>query len=186
MIRSRKINKGRQPWTQGVPGTQVKKRSSSWRIAVVTLDLTGQISSWNAAAQTLLGYKAEYMVGGSMAPVIPEKFRARHVAGFHAAMDSGMLQHGGRAGRVKATTADGRVIDLAMTLGLLKHPGGTALGAVAVLRPLVDVESFVYSVSKPIGQLEIAGNCSIANDGRRALDWCRALPRSFRCSASSG
>jgi PAS domain S-box-containing protein len=108
--------------------------------AVVTLDLAGKISSWNAAAQKLLGYKAENMVGGSMAPVIPEEFRARHVAGFHTAMDSGTLQHGGRAGHVRATTADGRVIDLAMTLGLLKHPDDTSLGAVAV--PLVDVESF--------------------------------------------
>jgi len=82
------------------------------------------------------------MVGGSMVPVIPEEFRARHVAGFHAAIDSGTLKHEGRAGHVRATTVDGRVIDLAMTLGLLKHPDGTAAGAVAVLRPLVDVEPF--------------------------------------------
>jgi PAS domain S-box-containing protein len=110
--------------------------------AVVTLDVTGKLSSWNAAAQNLLGYTAENMVGGSMVPVIPEEFRARHVAGFHAAIDSGTLKHGGRAGHVKATTADGRLIDLAMTLGLLKHPDGTAFGAVAVLRPLVEVEPF--------------------------------------------
>jgi PAS domain S-box-containing protein len=110
--------------------------------AVVTLDLTGTISSWNAGAERLLGYTAENMVDGTMVPVIPEEFRARHVAGFHAAIDSGTLQHGGRAGHVKATTADGRVLDLAMTLGLLKHADGTASGAVAVLRPLVDVEPF--------------------------------------------
>ncbi len=110
--------------------------------AVVTLDQTGKISSWNAAAQALLGYSAKSMVGGSMVPVIPEEFRARHVAGFHAAIDSGTLQHHGHAGHVKATTADGRVIDLAMTLGLLKHPDGSSFGAVAVLRPLVDVEPF--------------------------------------------
>ncbi|MGC2169675.1 MAG: PAS domain-containing protein [Acidimicrobiales bacterium] len=110
--------------------------------AVVTLDVTGKISSWNPAAQSLLGHTSESMVGGSMVPVIPEEFRARHVAGFHAAIDSGTLKHGGRAGHVRATTADGRVIDLAMTLGLLKHPDGTAAGAVAVLRPLVDVEPF--------------------------------------------
>ena len=110
--------------------------------AVITLDVTGKISSWNPGAQLLLGYTAESMVGGSMVPVIPEEFRARHVAGFHAAIDSGTLKHEGRAGHVRATTADGRLIDLAMTLGLLKHPDGTAAGAVAVLRPLVDVEPF--------------------------------------------
>ncbi len=110
--------------------------------AVVTLDSTGKISSWNDGAQRLLGYTAESMVGGSMVPVIPEEFRARHVAGFHAALDSGQLKHEGHAGHVRATTADGRVIDLAMTLGLLTHSDGTAIGAVAVLRPLVDVEPF--------------------------------------------
>ncbi|MGC2484731.1 MAG: PAS domain S-box protein [Acidimicrobiales bacterium] len=110
--------------------------------AVVTLDESGKISSWNPAAQSLLGYTSETMVGGSMVPVIPEEFRARHVAGFHAALGSGTLQHGGRAGHVRATTADGRVIDLAMTLGLLRRSDGTAEGAVAVLRPLVDVEPF--------------------------------------------
>jgi PAS domain S-box-containing protein len=109
---------------------------------VVTLDLTGKISSWNSAAQSLLGYTSESMVGGSMVPVILEEFVARHTAGFHAAMNSGTLKHEGRAGHVRATTADGRVIDLAMTLGLMKHSDGTAAGAVAVLRPLVDVEPF--------------------------------------------
>lgn len=110
--------------------------------AVITLDATGKISSWNAGAQALLGYAAENMVGGSMVPVIPPEFVARHVAGFHAAIDSGTLKHGGRAGHVRAHTADGRLIDLAMTLGLLKHPDGSAAGAVAVLRPLVEVEPF--------------------------------------------
>jgi PAS domain S-box-containing protein len=110
--------------------------------AVVTLDATGKISSWNGAAQSLLGYTSESMVGGSMVSVIPEEFRARHVAGFHAAMDSGTLKHAGRAGHVRATTADGRVIDLAMTLGLIKDSDGTVAGAVAVLRPLVDPEPF--------------------------------------------
>jgi PAS domain S-box-containing protein len=110
--------------------------------AVVTLDEAGKISSWNPAAQSLLGYTSQSMVGASMVPVIPEEFRARHVAGFHAAIESGTLKHGGRAGHVRATTADGRVIDLAMTLGLLRRADGTAEGAVAVLRPLVEVEPF--------------------------------------------
>ncbi len=110
--------------------------------AVVTLDLTGKITSWNSAAQSLLGFAPENMVGGSMVPVIPEEFRARHVAGFHAATRSGKLKHEGWAGHVRATTADGRVVDLAMTLGLLRQADGTVSGAVAVLRPLVDVQPF--------------------------------------------
>jgi len=38
--------------------------------AVVTLDITGRITSWNSAAQSLLGFAPENMVGGTMVPVI--------------------------------------------------------------------------------------------------------------------
>ncbi|MGA7834667.1 MAG: PAS domain-containing protein, partial [Acidimicrobiales bacterium] len=110
--------------------------------AVVTLNVTGKITSWNAAAQSLLGFAPKDMVDATMVPVIPEEFRARHVEGFHAAISLGRLKHEGRAGHVRATTADGRVVDLAMTLGLLRQSDGTVSGAVGVLRPLVDVEPF--------------------------------------------
>jgi PAS domain S-box-containing protein len=109
---------------------------------VVTLDRAGTITSWNRAAAALLGYPSHEIIGGTLAPVIPAQFRPLHMAGFHAAIDSGALKHGGRPVRVQATTAGGEVIPLAMTLGLLKGTDGTTLGAVAVLRPTTELEIF--------------------------------------------
>ena len=78
--------------------------------AVVTVDPKGVITSCNPAAAALLGHSGTERVGAALAVVIPEEFRPRHMAGFHAALDSGTLQHHGRPARVRAVTASGSVI----------------------------------------------------------------------------
>jgi PAS domain-containing protein len=73
--------------------------------AVVTLDSEGIVTSWNPAAESLLGHPSTEMVGTTLAALIPEEFRTRHMAGFHAALDSGALKHEGRPAHVRAMTA---------------------------------------------------------------------------------
>ena len=101
--------------------------------AIVTTDSHGYITSWNRAAELLLGVSAEQAVGHGLL-IIPEALRARHAACFRAAMSSGRLTHGGQPARVEAMTPDGEVMPLAITLGLLAGPDGAPAGAVAVLR----------------------------------------------------
>ena len=102
--------------------------------AIVTTDSRGYITSWNRAAERLLGASAEQAIGQSLALIIPEAFRARHAACFRAAMSSGHLAHGGQPARVQAVPPGGEVMPLAITLGLLAGPDGAPAGAVAVLR----------------------------------------------------
>lgn len=112
--------------------------------AIVTVNTRGEITSWNRAAEVLLGRTAGQAVGQTLALLIPPGHRARHVAAFRAAMDSGQLAHGGRPARVEAMTSDRGRVTLAMSLGLLTDPAGTPAGAVAVLRPAeVDLVPFV-------------------------------------------
>jgi PAS domain S-box-containing protein len=102
--------------------------------AIVTTDGHGWITSWNRAAELILGISAEQAIGQSLALIIPEALRARHAACFRAAMSSGRLGHGGQPARVEAMTSGGDVLPLAITLGLLAGPDGGPAGAVAVLR----------------------------------------------------
>jgi PAS domain S-box-containing protein len=102
--------------------------------AIVTTDSHGYITSWNRAAERLLGISAEQAIGQTLGLIIPEAFRARHAACFRAAMSSGHLAHGGQPARVEAVPPDGEVMPLAITLGLLAGPDGAPAGAVAVLR----------------------------------------------------
>lgn len=104
------------------------------RDAIVTTDGHGQITSWNRAAELLLGVSAEQAIGQTLALILPEAYRARHAACFRAAMNSGRLAHGGQPARIEAMTPGGDVMPLAITLGLLAGPDGAPAGAVAVLR----------------------------------------------------
>ncbi len=111
--------------------------------AIVTVDNGGMITSWNPAAEKLFGYRADTAIGQSLALIIPAKHLPRHVVGFHKAMNSACLTNGGRPARVMATTADGRIVPLTMTLGLLGRSAQRAMGVVAVLRRVGYPASFI-------------------------------------------
>lgn len=102
--------------------------------AIVAVDAHGVINSWNQAAEALLGFSASDAMGQTLALIIPENHRPRHVAAFHAAVDSGELQHRGKPARIEALTKAGLTIPLVMSLGLEKGSDGTVTGAVAILR----------------------------------------------------
>jgi PAS domain S-box-containing protein len=102
--------------------------------AIVIVDNNGMITSWNLAAEKLFGYRADAAVGKSLAFLIPPKHQLRHATGFHKAMDAARLANGGRPARVTATTAEGRLVPVTMTLGLWGLSTHGALGVVAVLR----------------------------------------------------
>jgi PAS domain S-box-containing protein len=104
--------------------------------AIVTLDRGAKVTSWNRAAENLFGFSREDAVAQGLALIIPAEYRARHVAAFHAAMDSGHLAHGGAVARVEATDKSGARLILGLSLGLLHDQDGQVIGAVAVLRPL--------------------------------------------------
>jgi PAS domain S-box-containing protein len=102
--------------------------------AIVTLDGGGKVLSWNKGAERLLGYSRDDAIEHGLALIIPAEYRARHVAGFRKAMDSGRLAHGGAVARVEAVTAFGERLVLGLSLGLLPGADGKPSGVVAVLR----------------------------------------------------
>jgi PAS domain S-box-containing protein len=110
--------------------------------AVVTVDATGRVTSWDPAAASLLGYRAETTIGSTLAALIPHEFKPRHTAGFHAAIESGTLRHGGRPAHIRVVTSGGEVRPMAMTLGPLRSTHGAIDGVAAVLRPVGDLETF--------------------------------------------
>jgi PAS domain S-box-containing protein len=122
---------------------RVSQRTASPDDAIVIVDNSGMITSWNPAAEKLLGYSAAAAIGQSLALIIPPKHRLRHLSGFHKAMDATRLANDGRPTRVTATSADGRLVPLTMTLDLWGLTTQGASGVVAVLRRAGYSASFV-------------------------------------------
>jgi PAS domain-containing protein len=113
--------------------------------AIVTVNTQGEITSWNRAAEVLLGHTAGQAIGQTLALLIPAEHRARHVGAFRAAMGSGQFAYAGRpAGPGRGHDRRRRPAHAGHVAGLLTDPAGAPAGAVAVLRAAaVDLVPFV-------------------------------------------
>ena len=90
--------------------------------AVVICDRDGVIRFWNAAAEHLFGFAPTEALGSSLDLIVPERFRARHWAGYDKAIASGQTRYDHNVLRVPATHKDGGALSIAFTVGLLLGP----------------------------------------------------------------
>jgi PAS domain S-box-containing protein len=61
---------------------------------VVYSDREGIIRLWNRGAETIFGYREEDVLGHTLDLLIPERWRARHWAGYLEVMRTGVTRYG--------------------------------------------------------------------------------------------
>ncbi|MDA8296332.1 MAG: PAS domain S-box protein [Actinomycetota bacterium] len=103
--------------------------------AIVSETLEGAVTSWNAAAERLFGYRAEEMVGESSLVVVPEAARAGAIA----------VRRKIRAGEPYAPTIettrrrkDGRIVDVAVTASPVRDRCGQLIGISWIIRDITE------------------------------------------------
>lgn len=85
---------------------------------LVTIDGTGTITTFNAAAELMFGYERSEIVGENVSVLMPEPDRNRHdgyIAAFVRTGEAKVLGKGGRD--VTAVRKDGTVFPIALTMG---------------------------------------------------------------------
>jgi PAS domain S-box-containing protein len=85
---------------------------------IITMDATGRVLEFNAAAQRVFGYSREQAVGHELASlIIPPELRDRHRAGLRHYLETGEGPVLGRRLEVQALRADGSeiLVELAIT-----------------------------------------------------------------------
>jgi PAS domain S-box-containing protein len=102
--------------------------------AVIVSDRNGVIVYWNRAAKAMFGYSAGEAVGRTLDLIIPERFRARHWAGYRAVMSSGVTRYGRELLAVPAIRKDGRRISIEFSIVLVRDLDGQLTGAAAIIR----------------------------------------------------
>lgn len=102
--------------------------------AIVVADPDGRIVLWNPAAERLFGYAAAEALGQTLDLIIPERFRARHWAGYREVMRTGRTRYGHEVLRVPAVRKDGQRISIAFTVALLIGADGRVSGIAAIVR----------------------------------------------------
>jgi PAS domain S-box-containing protein len=102
--------------------------------AIISKDLDGRITSWNAAAERLFGYTAEEAVGQSITIVIPkdrlneeDSVLARIRAGLSVEHFETVRQH-----------KDGHLIDISLTVSPMRTPDGRIIGASKIARDVTE------------------------------------------------
>ena len=92
---------------------------------IIAMDGEGVIRAFNPAAEACFGYRAAEVVGRTLADtLIPERFRAAHVAGLARYLDSGHGPFIGHRVEVVARRADGEEFPAELAIAVAEGPEG--------------------------------------------------------------
>ena len=126
--------------------------------AIVATDREGRITFWNPGAERIFGFAADQAIGQSLDLIIPENLRARHWAGFHHVMETGVSRYGeGDLLAVPGLTRDGRRISIEFTIAMLRDQDGKLVGTVAVMRDVTRRFEELRELKRKLGGLERSG-----------------------------
>jgi two-component system CheB/CheR fusion protein len=135
--------------------------------AIVSKDLNGIITSWNAGAQRLFGYTAEEIVGKSILTLIPPE-RQHEEPGILARIRRGeRIDHYETVRRKK----DGTSFDISVTVSPLKNKNGQIIGASKIARDISDrVRNERWRTAQYTVANVLASSLSIAEAGPRIIE----------------
>lgn len=132
--------------------------------AIVTADLEGKIISWNRGAEELYGHKADEMIGRSVFDLYPEELKKDRQKWTELLLKEGTA----RNLRTKIYTKEGRLVDIMLSLSLLRNEKGQPAATVGISKDISreaeleeklkehakqleeksrEVESFLYAIS---------------------------------------
>ena len=106
---------------------------------ILVCDPQGTIRYWNRGAERIFGFPRAKVIGASLDLIIPERLRARHWAGWHAAMSTGTTRYAhGQLLSVPAVHVQGRQLSIEFSIQLLKGPNGAIEWIVAIIRDVTE------------------------------------------------
>jgi PAS domain S-box-containing protein len=100
--------------------------------AIVSKSLDGIVTSWNAAAERIFGYRAEEMIGQSILRLLPANRQDEETLILER------LRRGERINQFETVrrTKDGRLLDVAVTISPLRDARGVIIGASKIARDI--------------------------------------------------
>lgn len=122
--------------------------------AVVYADREGLIRLWNHGAETIFGYGAQEALGATLDLIIPERWRARHWAGYREVMQTGVTRYGRELLAVPASRKDGATISIEFSILLPKGRDGQVEGAIAIVRDVTERWEREQTLRKRLAELE--------------------------------
>lgn len=88
--------------------------------ATISVDENNMIVSWDEAAEGILGYSGDEVVGKSLDIIIPEKYRGSHREGMKRFLETGVLGFIGVPVEFEALRKDGSLVSVELLLSAVK------------------------------------------------------------------
>jgi PAS domain S-box-containing protein len=98
--------------------------------AIITKDLNGIVTSWNAAAQQLFGYSVDEMVGASVRRLVPSERQSEEDDILARLRQGERVEHF----ETVRVAKDGRRVDVSVTISPVRNASGTIVGASHIAR----------------------------------------------------
>ncbi len=98
--------------------------------AIVSKDLNGIVTSWNAAAERILGYTAKEMIGRPITTLIPPELHPDEVEILRKIQAGERIEHF----ETVRVTKSGERIDVSLTISPVRSRDGKIVGAAKILR----------------------------------------------------
>ena len=117
--------------------------------AILSMDLSGFIQTWNAGAQRLFGYQAEEVIGKPHTFLIPEERLPEHEQ-IMASLVNG--QHVARLETVRAGKGE-RMIDVSVNISPVRSKDGQIIGASKTLHDIGDRKQAYEGLQKTAADL---------------------------------
>jgi PAS domain S-box-containing protein len=99
---------------------------------ILSKNLNGIITSWNAAATRVFGYSPEEMIGASILKLIPENLHSDEKTIIESIQAGRRVEHF----ETVRVTKSGRLLDVSLTVSPVKDEKGQVIGASKILRDI--------------------------------------------------
>src|SRR5579885_3506717 len=102
--------------------------------AILSKDIDGVVTSWNAGAERLYGYSAAEMIGRSVGVLIPEERQGEEWKILQTVLRGEMVDHY----ETDRLRKDGAVIRVSLTVSPVCDPEGVVVGASTIARDVTE------------------------------------------------
>jgi PAS domain S-box-containing protein len=100
--------------------------------AIVSKAMDGTITSWNASAERVFGYRAEEIIGQNIRRLIPAELQAEEDEILSRLRGGGYIEHY----ETVRVTKDGRRLDVSLSISPIKNQAGEVIGAAKIVRDI--------------------------------------------------
>ena len=102
--------------------------------AIISKDLTGIITSWNAAASRIFGYQPEEIIGRSVLTLIPDERHSEEPEILRKVTSGQRIEHFETRRRRK----DGQLLDVSLTISPIRDASGRIIGISKIARDITE------------------------------------------------